>query len=570
MKHILITWVLLLVLHAPSAWAERNLEGAWEGALDVNGTKLAIVVHVTVEGDQVVGKMDSPDQGAFGIPAEIQEWKQGVLKFKVPSAGASYEGRWDADSSSIKGTFVQGMELPLTLSQASGKPKGMTITGDLSPVKGPWFGAIELPGTSLDFVLEVTQQGDTFSAEAMSPQQSKQKIRVNAMGFQGGQLSFEINALGASYKGHLSTDQQTIQGQFSQNGQSFVLNFQRGAYPSEVNRPQTPQAPFDYSVEEVEVANKQAGHTLAGTLTLPKGDPKAALVLITGSGPQDRNETVFSHQPFWVIADHLTRHGYAVLRMDDRGVGASGGDFSSATTADFVTDISAGLDFLKQRADIPKGKLGLLGHSEGGMIAPMVGAARSDVAFLVLLAAPGVPIKDLMADQARDAMKAQGADAATAQKAWKDSVKRNAFLAKHSGQSDYVEQVKAYIEQDLKATGLSGEALDSAVQSQAASLTTAWFEYFIQFDPKVYLQQIHVPVLAINGETDVQVAAEPNLKGIKAALAGNKDVEIKAYPQLNHLFQTSSSGAVHEYIKIEETIAPQVLKDITRWLDQRF
>lgn len=570
MKKIMIALMFLTALCSPLAWAEKDLEGSWEGALDVNGAKLAIVVHVTVEGEQVVGKMDSPDQGAFGIPAEIQEWKQGVLSFKVPSVGATYEGRWDAGSSSIKGTFVQGMELPLTLHRATGQSKGMETAGDLTAVLGAWHGPIQLPGTSLDFVLEVKEQGGVFIAEAMSPQQSKQKIRVNSMSLKGVELSFEINALGASYQGKLSQDKQRIQGQFKQNGQSFELNFQKGEYAVSVNRPQTPKPPFDYVTEEVRVPNKQAGHTLAGTLTLPKGEPKAALVLITGSGPQDRNETVFSHQPFWVIADHLTRHGYAVLRMDDRGVGESEGDFKSATSEDFVTDIAAGLDFLKNRSDVPKDKLGLLGHSEGGMIAPMVGAERNDVAFMVLLAAPGVPIKDLMSDQARDAALAQGADEEAGEKIWADSHMRNAFLAQVSGQADYAEQVKKHLIKELQASGLEGEALQSAVASQYTALTTPWFEYFIAFDPGKYLQQIKVPVLAINGVSDVQVAAEPNLKGIKAALAGNKDVEIKAYPQLNHLFQTSTSGAVHEYIKIEETIAPQVLKDITSWLDQRF
>jgi pimeloyl-ACP methyl ester carboxylesterase len=340
------------------------------------------------------------------------------------------------------------------------------------------------------------------------------------------------------------------------------------------HRPQDPQKPFPYREEEVTYSGKQPGVRLAGTLTLPKGRKKAfpAVLLVTGSGPQDRNETMLGHRPFLVLADYLTRRGIAVLRVDDRGVGGSYGASGSDTSASYAGDVQAGIEYLATRKDIDPTRIGLLGHSEGGMIAPMVASKSSGVAFVVLMAAPGVKGEDLLEEQAALVAKARGAS--------DEMIAMNREMQKKM--FTLVLQGKDYIATETELRELWGQAKDKmsaddiramgdpdvVARQQIRAVMTPWFRYFLSYDPREALEHTHCPVLAINGELDLQVPARQNLPAIEAALksGGNPDVTITELPRLNHLFQTAPTGSPAEYAGIDETLSPVALKTMGDWI----
>jgi pimeloyl-ACP methyl ester carboxylesterase len=302
--------------------------------------------------------------------------------------------------------------------------------------------------------------------------------------------------------------------------------------------------------------NELAGIQLAATLTIPPGQgPFRAVVLITGSGPQDRDESLAGHRPFLVLSDYLTRRGIAVLRADDRGVGKSGGKFAAATTADFATDTEAGVAYLKTQPEIDPKKIGLVGHSEGGIIAPMVAARDSDVAFIVMMAGAGVPGDQILAEQSLLISEAGGKSRPEAEK---NAAREREILT-------LVKQEKDNAALREKLAALIPRA---QVDTQLGQIASPWFRYFIAYDPATALRKVACPVLAINGEKDLQVPPRQNLPAIRKALeaAGNKDFEIAELPGLNHLFQTAKTGSPAEYAQIEETISPVALEKIAAWI----
>jgi len=335
-------------------------------------------------------------------------------------------------------------------------------------------------------------------------------------------------------------------------------------------RPQEPKRPYPYREEEVTVENSAAGITLAGTLTEPdSGGPFPAVVLITGSVPENRDEEVFGHKPFLVLADYPTRQGIAVLRCDDRGVGKSGGDSQNATTADLATDALAEFEYLKTRKDIDPKRIGLLGHSEGGTIALIVANEAPDVAFVVLMAGPGLPGDSVSMLQSRLVAKAEGAADSTlasnavAQRVLLDLAKSNLDSAA------LVAKLKPLLKQAMtEMIRADTGTMDKAVDQQVKQVLTPWFHYFLNYDPGPALAKLRQPVLATNGSKDVQVAPEKNLAVIEAALeaGGNKDYLVKELPGLNRPFQTANTGGVCEYARIEETISPSALKVIGDWI----
>ncbi|WP_223786758.1 alpha/beta hydrolase family protein [Marinicella meishanensis] len=551
-----------------------ELAGDWEGVLEVNGMQLPLVLHLQQNDGVASGTLDSPAQGAMGMPMSRVEMDGARLLFELSAIGVHYEGQLDEANDTITGKFIQGGVFDLSFSRADANV-AHSDSSDPAVLVGQWGGTVQIPGNPLSLVLHVKQSEGQLQASADSPDQNVTGLVVDAIGIEAGEVRFTMQALGVEFTGHLSEDEQTIDGDFKQQGLVFKLALTQGALPKQVyQRPQQPQAPFAYHVEDVVVENVTAGVQLAGTLTRPQ-DPqqvKAAAVMITGSGPQDRNETVFKHEPFWVIADHLAAQGYAVLRMDDRGVGDSTGDFKTATSADFVTDISAAVDYLQTRDDIPADKVGLIGHSEGGMIAPMLAAERDDLGFLILLAGPGIPITELLAEQKYLIAKTMGQDETTLQQQRADDLAFHQQLVKWAKRDDYSAQVSQYLKDDLAADGVSAEQLQLAVDNHLKMVDTPWFRYFIAFDPAPYLAQVSTPLLALNGELDVQVAAESNLAGIERSLqaAQHPDFTIQALPQLNHLFQTSTTGATSEYVQIEETFAPAALQAMVNWLNKRY
>lgn len=328
------------------------------------------------------------------------------------------------------------------------------------------------------------------------------------------------------------------------------------------NRPQLPRKPYPYLEEEVTFPSRAKDTVLAGTLTKPKGDgPFPIAVLITGSGPQDRDESLMGHKPFLVLSDHLTRKGIAVLRYDDRGTAKSTGDFARSTTADFADDAAGAVAFLKARKDV--NRIGLIGHSEGGIVAPMVAAGSADVAFVVLLAGPGSTGEEVLIAQGQMLVSAMGGDEKmlAAQK----SIQQKMFaVAKAKDES-----AKKAAEADLES-GLSGPE-KAAIRGQMARVTGVWFRYFLTHDPKPNLGKVKCPVLALNGEKDLQVPFRENLESIGKAVrgGGNADVTTKALPGLNHLFQPSKTGLPAEYATIETTFDPAVLELISVWIAER-
>jgi len=371
-----------------------------------------------------------------------------------------------------------------------------------------------------------------------------------------------VTAIGGTYRGELAADGETISGTWSQGGALFPLVLKR-VKQTELpapRRPQMPVKPYPYHEEDVVIDNTTAKVKLAGTLTVPQGPgPFPAVLLITGSGPQDRDESLMGHKPFLVLADHLTRHGIAVLRLDDRGVAKSTGDFAAATTADFSTDAESGFLYLLSRREIAPHKVGLIGHSEGGLIAPMVAARNEKVAFIVLMAASGVPGDDVLVEQVR--MIAEASGAPSDQVAAMTTRQREVLTILKS------EPDAAAREQKVRAK-LAGAVPDAQLAAQLKMMESPWFRYFLQYNPADALRRVKCPVLAIDGDKDTQVSAQRNLPAIREALlaAGNAHVEMVDFPELNHLFQTAKSGAPSEYGAIEETFSPVALNKISGWI----
>ncbi|MBI3470272.1 MAG: alpha/beta fold hydrolase [Candidatus Solibacter usitatus] len=432
-------------------------------------------------------------------------------------------------------------------------------------IEGSWQASISAGNATLRLLLHISKAPDGgLSATFDSPDQGATGLSVSSLTQAGDSVKFTLAVASASFEGVRSANGQEISGQWKQGPGTAPMVFKRlDKAPAPPVRPQEPKKPYPYDEQEVVFENRKAGVKLAGALTLPRDEgPFPAAVLITGSGPQDRDEAIMGHRPFLVLADHLTRQGIAVLRYDDRGTAKSTGSFSTSTTADFADDAEAGVQFLKSHARIDAKRIGLIGHSEGGIIAPMVAARSADVAFIVLMAGTAVTGEQILYQQAALITKAGGAgDAEIAKnRAWQE--RTFAILKKESDPK--------LIEAAMRKA--ASEGLDPAgLEARVRSATSAWFRYFVLYDPAPALAKVKCPVLAINGERDLQVPPSQNLPVIEKALkaGGNRDFTVKQLPKLNHLFQTCQSGSPAEYAKIEETIAPLALETMSAWIGKR-
>lgn len=448
--------------------------------------------------------------------------------------------------------------------------------GRVGNPEGDWQGKLAVPGGELTIVLHVARTGDGKLAATMdSPDQGAFGLEAADVSFAKRRLALKIPSAFGSFEAVLQPGDSVLSGTWKQGPLSLPLTLRRNAGLAAPVRPQEPKEPFPYRVEEVEFVNPAAGITLAGTLTLPdSSDRFPALVLISGSGPQNRDELVFGHRPFLVIADYLTRRGIAVLRYDDRGVGKSTGDFSTATTTDMASDAAAAVAYLKTRPEIDPGRIGLLGHSEGGIIAPIV-ANRGGVAFVILMAGTGLRGDSVLVLQSRLIARSAGesdsaADAAATLQRQVLDIVLGATDTAVAGTS-----LRRLLSQAAEALPDSQPgALHSAeaIAAQTRTVLTPWFRQFVAYDPAPELRRLKVPVLAVIGEKDVQVSPRENLAAIEAALrgGGNSDWTVKELPGLNHLLQTATTGAVTEYARIEETIAPKALALFGDWILQRF
>ena len=374
-----------------------------------------------------------------------------------------------------------------------------------SNLSGSYVGKLDVGMAKLTIVLNIDADGN---ATMESPDQTDQKIPATVDFLSADSVAVSIAALQASYKGRLLGDE--LQGTFAQAGFKFPLNLKAGKV--ERRRTQTIEGPLPYPTEEVTFRNEQDGATLAGTLSVPAGAEKV-LIMVSGSGQQNRDEELMGHKPFAVIADYLARHGIATLRYDDRATGQSvGGDVANATSEDFTRDAEAGIAFL--RKDDRFKKVGVIGHSEGGLIAFILGG-KDAVDFIVSLAGTGV-----------------------------------------CGDSILLKQMQ------LQTPDLTMEQMREVITAQ----NNAWVNYFMVYDPSENIRHTTCPVLAVNGKKDVQVDAEMNLGALRRLLPKNKKNCIKAYDGLNHLFQHCTTGMPDEYGQIEETFSEEVLRDIVSWI----
>lgn len=437
-------------------------------------------------------------------------------------------------------------------------------------VTGYWLGTLHAGAIELRLGFHITSNGDSkLTATLDSVDQGARNIPFDSATFRDGTLTLKLAKAKFTYIGRLEPDGNTIKGELDQ-GVKFSLDVKRRDRPLELVRPQAPKKPYPYVEEEVTFPSRAKGVKLAGTFTKPKGEgPFPTVVFISGSGPQDRDESLMGHKPFLVLADYLTRQGIAVLRYDDRGVGKSTGDLADATTKDFAEDTAGAVAYLKGRKDV--GKIGLLGHSEGGIIAPMVAAGNPEIAFIVLLAGTGTPGDRVLVAQSSALAAAMGAEEKDLARQ-RDLQSRFVAAAKAGADEEKLIALLAEVEKDLTDEEKKEFAkVREQVNSQLGTITRSWFRFFLNHDPRPMLRAVKCPVLALIGERDLQVPPKENLPEIEKAVkaGGNTDVTVKELPGLNHLFQTSKTGLPSEYGKIEETFAPAAMKMIAEWIQKR-
>lgn len=446
-----------------------------------------------------------------------------------------------------------------------------TVVASAQDISGTWKGDLKVQSMELPLAFNVSEDNGAFSATMDSPQQGAFGIPMDSATFKDNVLTIVFNQARIEYTATLVEG--SLKGTFKQAGQEYPLILTKGEAVKK-GKPQDPKEPYPYAAEEVFFKNEKAGGIkLAGTLTLPNGvkNPPVA-ILISGSGPQNRNEELLGHKPFLVLADYLTREGIAVLRYDDRGVAKSEGKFEEGTSFDFADDAEAAMKYLQTRTDVDTKKIGFVGHSEGGLIAPIIAARNKDVAFCVLLAGPGVSGKEILLTQGKKASELEGYPVSDIEVSQKFSGKIYDICANYKGESSKEEIKALYEEMKTKMTSQKSqeELTDEAINAQVEMITSPWMLKFLGYDPQTSLPKVDCPVLAVNGEKDFQVISKLNLDAIQKGLKHNKDVTIKEFKDLNHLFQTSETGAFSEYAKIDETFAPVALNFVSNWIKERF
>jgi Dienelactone hydrolase and related enzymes len=474
---------------------------------------------------------------------------------------------------------MKPLSISLTLiSIISGLILESSITYSKSPeyltqdtITGKWLGELEIPNTAK------LRMGITFSKTRDNSYMAVLNIIDQATGdipcdeviHKNDSVIIRINGLGIEIAGIIDPEHKSIRSEFRQHGGVFPIFFNRVDKLPELLRPQEPKKPYPYNEENVVFENKKAGIKLAGTLTFPKSKTKCpAVILVTGSGQQDRNEEIGRHKPFWIIADYLTRNGIAVLRVDDRGIGGSTGNFDQSTTGDFAEDALAGITFLKSRQEINPKKIGIIGHSEGGMVAPLAASMSPDVAFIVSMAGAFINFEDVVIDQILNQLKLQGIkdEDIELERNWR---KKIYSLAKENTDSATAAKRLWEIYNELPEDEMTRLNWPKGRhEAQIKQVLNPWWRYILRLDNKTILMKVKCPVLAIYGELDQQVNPDKNIPVIEDALkeGGNKNFMVKKLPGLNHLFQTAKTGSEYEYIRIEETISPQALRVITDWI----
>lgn len=521
----------------------KGFEGAWQGTLEAGGTKLRLVLTVTKsDAGAYAGKVDSLDQGAT-IPIDTITVNGDAVRLEMKSVGGVFEGVLNKERTELTGKFSQGgQELPLTLKRSEQAAVVPPLAKDF---EGSWQGTLEAGGQKLRLVVTVTKSDAGAYAGKFESLDQGATIPIDTITVNGDAVRMEIKSAAIVYEGTLNKERTELTGTFTQGDQKFPLTFKRGdqaaVTPTATPTPKPDySAPADapYTAEEVAVKTP-AGHTLAGTLTLPKSASRtkrvSAIVTVTGSGPQDRDENIGlpGFRPFRQIADSLARRGIAVLRMDDRGTGASGGTFKGSTSADFAEDVRAGLAYLRTRPEIRADRLGVLGHSEGAIIAPMVADKEPTLRAIVLLAGIAQPGRTALYFQL------------------KNGIEHNTTLTPEKRDSQIAEIPK---------------------RIDAMMAADPWMKFFLTYDPATTMRRVKTPVLILTGARDQQaVPAEVALQEAAFKKGGNKDVTARVLPDLNHLFVQDTDGFPGNYTKLPPPVMMRtdVLGMIGKWLAQR-
>jgi uncharacterized protein len=448
---------------------------------------------------------------------------------------------------------------------------------ETSVFDGYWLGVTHVGVKELRVAVEVTPASEGLRVSFISLDKGAAEQSGSNIVIDGRQLKFDVPALKGSFEGTLDQTGRELTGVWRQAGAVLPVRLERADRSAAIlKRPQEPVRPVPYDEAEVRFTNDEAGITLAGTLTVPRTrGPHPAALLISGSGPQNRNEEIFGHRPFLVIADDLTRRGIAVLRVDDRGIGGSTGSREGATTADYAADALAAVRFLKSHPEIDSRRIGLIGHSEGGLVAPMTAGRDPEIAFIVLLAAPGLTGAEISVLQARTMFRAAGVPEEIIETQTRIQTNMLQVLKETTDEATIRARGREILREELVRAGdpeaSQLAAVERQLEPQIRRALTSWSRFFMVYDPRPALSRLRCPVLAMNGTTDAQVPASENLAAIESALraGGNSAITIAALPNLNHLFQTSTTGAVSEYARIEETFAPIALEMMGRWIAER-
>jgi uncharacterized protein len=543
-----------------------TLAGDWAGTLQVGETELQLVLHLSRDAQgQWHATLDSLNQSVFGMEASSVTHEEDALHFEIASVGAKFQGKIQPDHRTIRGVWEQsGSGLPLKFEKRSASAGSRAAA--VSKAEGTWQGAIEVTNMRMRLQMHVSHDDKgKLLASVDSLDQGIQGIPASKVTEANGRLSFEIPTFQAEYHGTLNDSRNEISGEWTQNDSAEKLDFRRSDQPLEVRRPQNPSKPYPYSVAEISFSSGDSKTSLAATLTIPPGTgPFPAALFIGGSGPTDRDETVAGHKPFLVLADLLTKKGLAVLRYDKRGTGQSTGNYDQASMSDFGGDAQAALNYLKSRKEVDPKRVGILAHSEGGILASQIAAKAGELDWLVLLATPATTGERTLLRQSELVARTGGLP--EQQIARSQQFDRMAYAAVRETKS--ATALEAKLNDLIEKSGLSASMPAAALQAQIRLMTTPWFRQYLDFDPAPIMEQIKCPVLALNGDRDLQVDANDTVPLLRQAYenSGNKDFTVMEIAGVNHLFQKAQSGSPALYGAIEETIAPEVLNAVGSWL----
>lgn len=560
----------LVFMMASNSYAQNKQTQYWQGVLDVGAAKLTMKVEIAKKEAGYSAIVYVVEQGNAKIPVDKIGMTDKKMTWEIDSINASFEGTFDESGEVCAGAFTQhGKAFDLKLNRVNPTEEKADVQVEF------WKGTfVPEKGVELEMGIKIFRSTEgELTAKLDSYSQGVTDLPVE-FEKKGNTYIVKYPAASLEYSGVLDESKEKLLGTLKQGSSEHKLDFIKTDFGNapRFDRPQTPRAPFPYESKEVKFENSKQVATLAGTLTVPSGEgPFPVAIMISGSGASDRDESFFGHKPFMVIADDLTRQGIAVLRFDDRGRGESTGEYSGATSADLATDVEAGIEFLKKHPKIDVDKIGLIGHSEGGLIAPMIAAERDDVHFIVLLAGPGVNGGVILKSQSTAMMKAAGEseEKLKANQQIHDAIlsliKKNPKLT-----SDEIEAAStAYLESVENET--TRKLMEPSAKQLVAILKSKWVRFFVQHEPAKTLGKVKCHVLAMNGEKDLQVLCDLNLDPIERALKKSSaaSFQVVRLPDMNHMFQeTDGSGTPGDYGKIEESFSPKALRIIRDWVKE--